>query len=128
MEKIKVGVVGTGHLGNFHTKMFAQIPAVELVGIFDVDPAKANKVAAEHKTNAFSDYEKLLDAVQAVSIASTTVTHFDVARRALERGVHVFIEKPITETIEQARTLVNLADERKVAIQVGHIERAGVIL
>jgi predicted dehydrogenase len=123
MEKIKVGVVGTGHLGNFHTKMFAQIPAVELVGIFDVDPAKANKVAAEHKTNAFSDYEKLLDAVQAVSIASTTVTHFDVARRALERGVHVFIEKPITETIEQARTLVNLADERKVAIQVGHIER-----
>jgi predicted dehydrogenase len=123
MEKIKVGVVGTGHLGNFHTKMFAQIPAVELVGIFDVDPAKANKVAAEHKTNVFSDYEKLLDAVQAVSIASTTVTHFDVARRALERGVHVFIEKPITETIEQARTLVNLADERKVAIQVGHIER-----
>lgn len=123
MEKIKVGVVGTGHLGNFHTKMFSQIPSVELVGVFDADPVKAQKVATEHKTNAFSEYQKLLDGVQAVSVASTTVTHFDVARQALERGIHVFIEKPITETIEQARTLVDLADARKLALQVGHIER-----
>jgi predicted dehydrogenase len=123
MEKIKVGVAGTGHLGNFHTKMFAQISAVELVGVYDVDKAKAEKVASEHGTKAFGDFEELLAGVQAVSIATTTLTHFDVARRALENGVHAFIEKPITETIEQAKTLVALADARKLALQVGHIER-----
>ena len=123
MEKIRIGVAGTGHLGNFHTKMFAQIPTVELVGVYDVDKAKAERIAAEHGTKAFGDYEQLIAEVQAVSIATTTVTHFDVARRALEKGVHAFIEKPITETIDQAKILVELADARKLALQVGHIER-----
>ncbi len=123
MEKIRVGVAGTGHLGNLHTKMFAQIPTVELVGVYDVDKEKAVRIAAEHGTEVFSDYEQLLAQIQAVSIATTTVSHYDVARLALEKGVHAFIEKPITETIDQAKALVDLADARKLALQVGHIER-----
>ncbi len=123
MEKIKVGVVGTGHLGNLHAKMYSQIATAELVGVFDADLAKAERVAAEHGTTAFSDLGKLLESVQAVNIATTTTVHYDVARQALERGIHTFIEKPITETIDQAKALVVLADSKKLVLQVGHIER-----
>ncbi len=123
MEKIKVGVVGTGHLGNLHAKMYSQIATAELVGVFDADLAKAERVAAEHGTTAFGDLGKLLESVQAVNIATTTTVHYDVARQALERGIHTFIEKPITETIDQAKALVVLADSKKLALQIGHIER-----
>jgi predicted dehydrogenase len=123
MDKVKIGVVGTGHLGNLHAKMFAQISNVDFVGVFDADTAKAQKVAAEHGTKAFADLGELLGEVNAVSIATTTTTHFDVAVQALERGLHAFIEKPITETIDQAKQLVALAEKKKVSIQVGHIER-----
>ncbi|MBF8296110.1 MAG: putative dehydrogenase [Bacteroidetes bacterium] len=123
MEKVKVGVVGTGHLGNLHAKMYAQIPAADLVGVYDADLAKAERVAAEHGTKAFGHLEQLLDSVQAVNIATTTTAHYDVALQTLERGLHTFIEKPITETIDQAKALVALADAKKLALQVGHIER-----
>ena len=123
MEKIKVGVVGTGHLGNLHAKMYAQIATADLVGVYDADTAKAERVAKEHGTKAFSDLGKLLESVQAVNIATTTTAHYDVARQALDRGIHTFIEKPITETIDQAKELVALADAKKLALQVGHIER-----
>ena len=123
MEKIKVGVVGTGHLGNLHAKMYSQIATAELVGVYDADTAKAERVAKEHGTKAFSDLGKLFESVQAVNIATTTTAHYDVARQALDRGIHAFIEKPITETIDQAKELVALADAKKLALQVGHIER-----
>lgn len=123
MEKVRIGVAGTGHLGNLHTKMLAQISNVDLVGVFDADSIKAQKVASEHGTKAYANLEDLLRDVQAVSIATTTTAHYDVACQALERGLHTFVEKPITETIEQAKKLVALADENKVSIQVGHIER-----
>ncbi|HTY38037.1 MAG TPA: Gfo/Idh/MocA family oxidoreductase [Bacteroidota bacterium] len=123
MEKINVGVVGTGHLGNLHAKMYAQIATANLVGVYDADTAKAERVAAEHGTRAFTDLGKLLDNIQAVNIATTTTAHFGVAVQALERGIHTFIEKPITETIDQARKLVSLAEAKKLALQVGHIER-----
>ena len=123
MEKVRIGVVGTGHLGSLHTKMLAQISTVNLVGVFDAESAKAQKVASEHGTKAYASLEKLLGDVQAVSIATTTTTHYDVASQALERGRHTFIEKPITETIDQARKLVALSERKNVSIQVGHIER-----
>lgn len=123
MEKLKIGVIGAGHLGSLHTKMFAQIETAQLVGVYDIDAGKAQQVAAEYKTKAFSDLADLFDAVDAVSVATTTKAHFDVAKQSIERGLHTFIEKPITETIEQARQLVNLAEKRGVKIQVGHIER-----
>lgn len=123
MEKLKIGVIGAGHLGSLHTKMFAQIETAQLVGVYDIDGGKAQQVAAEYKTKAFSNLADLFDAVDAVSVATTTKAHFDVAKQSIERGLHTFIEKPITETIEQARQLVNLAEKRGVKIQVGHIER-----
>jgi len=123
MNKIKVGVVGTGHLGNLHAKMYSQIATAELVGVYDADAAKAERVASEHGTTAFSDLGQLLANVQAVNIATTTTAHYEVARQALERGLHTFIEKPITETIDQAKELVALAGRKKLALQVGHIER-----
>jgi predicted dehydrogenase len=123
MEKIKIGVVGTGHLGNLHTKMFSQISTAELVGVYDADTAKAERVADEHGTKAFAHLDQLMENIGAISIATSTTAHFEVAREALKRGLHTFIEKPITETIEQAKELVALADAKKVALQVGHIER-----
>lgn len=121
--KLKIGVVGCGHLGSLHTKMFAKIPSAELVGVYDLDLEKAQRLAAEQGTKAFESLEALLSGVQAVSIATTTKSHFEVARTALERGVHVFIEKPITETISQAEQLVQMAGTADRKIQVGHIER-----
>jgi predicted dehydrogenase len=103
--------------------MFAQITNVDLVGVFDADTEKALKVAAEHGTKAYTSLDELLRDIQAVSIATTTTTHYDVACQALDRGLHTFIEKPITETIDQARKLVALAEKKNVSIQVGHIER-----
>ena len=123
MEKVRIGVAGTGHLGNLHTKMLAQILNVDLVGVFDSDAAKAQKVASEHGTKAYASLEEMLRDVQAVSIATTTTTHYDVACQALGRGLHTFIEKPITETIDQAKKLVALAEKKNASIQVGHIER-----
>lgn len=123
MNKISVGVIGTGHLGSLHTKMYTAIESVVLQGVYDVDSAKAERVAAQLGTKAYANVDDLLGAVEAVSIATTTKTHFQVGQKALERGVHVFIEKPITETIEQARALVELAEQKKLKIQVGHIER-----
>ena len=123
MEKVRIGVAGTGHLGNLHTKMLAQISNVDLVGVFDADASKAQKVASEHGTKAYASLEEMLRDVQAVSIATTTTTHYNVAYRALERGLHTFIEKPITETIDQAKKLVALAEKKNASIQVGHIER-----
>ncbi|HXG37619.1 MAG TPA: Gfo/Idh/MocA family oxidoreductase [Bacteroidota bacterium] len=123
MNTISVGVIGTGHLGSLHAKMYANIESVELRGVYDVDMARAEQVAAQYGTKAYASMDDLLDKVEAVSIATTTKAHFFVGQKALERGVHVFIEKPITETIEQAKVLVELAERKKLKLQVGHIER-----
>jgi predicted dehydrogenase len=103
--------------------MLAEIPAVCLVGVHDIDEAKARTIAREFKTVPFDRLEDLISHVDALTIATTTTAHFDVARRALEQGKHLFIEKPITETVEEADTLCRLARERGVMLQVGHIER-----
>jgi predicted dehydrogenase len=93
------------------------------VGVFDMDPAKAGTVASEFDTRPFASLEALLAEVDAVTVATTTTAHFAVARQALEGGVHVFLEKPITETIPEAEELCRLAAEAKLTVQVGHIER-----
>lgn len=123
MEKIKIGVIGVGHLGSLHVKMFSTIDSVKLTGVFDADSERAKNVAKEFQTNSFNSIEELLEKVDAVSIATPTSTHHAVALKALNAGKHVFIEKPITETIEQAEDLVLKAREKNLKIQVGHIER-----
>ena len=123
MENVRIGVVGTGHLGSLHAKMLAAIKGVSLVQVYDTDQAKAGRLAKELRTAVAPSLDDLLGEVDAVSIATTTSAHYEVARKAIERGLHVFIEKPITETIERGEELVNLAAQHSVKIQVGHIER-----
>jgi predicted dehydrogenase len=123
MNPLRVGVVGVGHLGSLHAKMYAQIPAAQFVGVFDVDAEKARKVAKEFKTIAYSQLDELLANVDAVSIATVTQSHYDVAMQVIKRGVHLLIEKPITATIEHARALTERAETNKLKLQVGHIER-----
>jgi predicted dehydrogenase len=123
MEKIKVGVIGVGHLGSLHTKMFSTIESVKLEGIYDADIERAKKVAGEFHTNAFNSVDELLKKVDAVSIATPTSAHHEVALEALNAGKHIFIEKPITKNAEQAGDLIRKAREKNLKIQVGHIER-----
>jgi predicted dehydrogenase len=120
---LTVGVIGLGHLGSLHAKMLAQTRDARLVSVFDTDTARCASVAAQYGATAAASPEALLDAVDAVSIATPTSTHFDIAAEAIRRGKHVFIEKPVTKTVEQAKELNRLAAEHGVCIQVGHIER-----
>lgn len=120
---LDVAVIGAGHLGTLHAKMLAQIGEARLVGIYDIDAAKSSALAAELKTRNLGSVDEAIEAASALSVATTTKTHFEIGRKIIEAGRHVFIEKPITETIGQARELVKLAHSRKVKVQVGHIER-----
>jgi predicted dehydrogenase len=120
---VRVGVVGVGHLGRFHTRVYSELDVCELVGIHDTDAARAAAVAEEYGTTSVPDLGELLAGVDAVSIATPTVSHHEVARRCLEAGVHVLIEKPIARTVEEARDLVELAGGSGLTIAVGHIER-----
>jgi len=120
---VKIGVIGVGHLGRFHVEQLSSIENVELLGIFDVNMAQCKNVSDEFSVPTFSDAEELVNVCEAVSIVTPTTYHFDTAMHALHGGCHVFIEKPITETIEQAQQLLDKAEECNKIIQVGHIER-----
>jgi len=123
MDKFPVGVIGVGHLGSLHAKMYAEIPSAELVGIMDTDRNRAESLARELDAKAFASVDELLKNVKAVSIATPTSTHCAIAQQALERGVHMLIEKPMTRTISEAESLIQLMKKKGVNIQVGHIER-----
>ncbi len=123
MNYTNLGVVGVGHLGSLHAKMLAELDNVKLAGVFDQDISKAQKVAAEFNTRVCESYDDLLSTVDALTIATTTSTHFDVAKKALQCGKHVFIEKPITQTTTEADELIRIAKDAHLLIQVGHIER-----
>ncbi len=119
----RIGVVGVGHLGTLHCKMLAESSLTQLAGVFDTDVRKAEVVATQYGTAASSSLEVLLRSVDAITIASSTTSHFEIARIALGLGKHVFVEKPITETPEQAGELCILARDGGLVLQVGHIER-----
>lgn len=120
---MKIGVIGVGHLGRIHTKLWKEVEGTQLVGIYDANQAVASAVANEHGTENFENLDHLLDKVDAISIVTPTQAHYAVADNAIRRGKHVLIEKPITTTTEQARTLIDLAKSHNVKIQVGHVER-----
>jgi predicted dehydrogenase len=123
MSKLKVGVIGTGHLGKLHTKMFKSIENCELIGIYDSNPEQAKAVSTEFNVQSTSSVEDLLKKVDAVSIAATTTVHHELAKKCFEYGVHTFIEKPITVTIKEAEELVEISERKNLNLQVGHIER-----
>jgi predicted dehydrogenase len=122
-ERIRVGVIGVGHLGALHAKMYAAIEGASFVGVYDSDTARAAEIAAMYNVTPYASAEELLNNVQAVSVVTPTSTHHAIARMAIGQGKHVFIEKPITSTVEEAREIELLARGKKVHIQVGHIER-----
>ncbi len=121
--KLKVGVIGSGHLGKLHIKMFKTIENVEFVGLFDINTEMAENAAAEYNVKCFSTVDELLNLVDAVSIVSTTSAHYQVVKTALLANKHVFVEKPITTTIEEAEEIVEIAKQKNLTLQVGHIER-----
>lgn len=123
MRPLRVAVVGTGYLGRFHAQKYAALPGCELVAVVDARADARDAVAAELRTRALADHRGLLGEVDAVSIVTTTPAHYPIARDFLEAGVHVLVEKPITETVEQAAALIELAARRGVLLQVGHLER-----
>ncbi|HKA08375.1 MAG TPA: Gfo/Idh/MocA family oxidoreductase [Gemmataceae bacterium] len=123
MNRIRMAVVGVGHLGKEHARVLASFPDVELVGVADVDDAQAQAVADRCRTQAFESHHDLFDLVDAVVIAAPTLYHHAIARSFLERGIPILVEKPITTTLAQAEELVEIATAQGVAFQVGHIER-----
>ncbi len=123
MKKIRAGVVGVGHLGQFHAEKYAGSGLAELVGVVDVDAGLAASLAEKNGTRGFSDFRELMGLVDAVSIAVPTPEHYQIARAFLENGVDVLVEKPITETLEEADQLVELAEKKGLILQVGHLER-----
>jgi predicted dehydrogenase len=123
MEKIRAAVIGVGYLGRFHAQKYAQADACELVAVVDSRAQAREQVAGEVKARALSDYRELLGKVDAVSIVTPTPTHFAIGRDFLEAGAHVLVEKPITETLAEARELIALAARAGRILQVGHLER-----
>jgi len=123
MQPVRTAVIGAGYLGRFHAQKYARLPEARLVAVADVLEAARERVAADSGCRALADYRDVLDEVEAVSIATPTPLHFPIARDCLERGVHVLVEKPVTETPEQARALIATAARRGRILQVGHLER-----
>lgn len=123
MKRVRMAVIGVGHLGKEHARILAGLPEVELVGVVDVNPAQAGLVAQRCRTQALEDYRPLLDQVDGVVIATPTTQHHAIAGEFLRRQVPVLVEKPLATTLEQAEELVDLAWRNEVILQVGHIER-----
>ncbi|HTP05298.1 MAG TPA: Gfo/Idh/MocA family oxidoreductase [Nitrospirota bacterium] len=123
MKKVRVGVIGVGYLGQFHAEKYAAMPDTELTGVVDTDPVRASQIAKKVNTLAFSDPAQLLGRVDAVSIVVPTVFHYHIAKQFLKQGIHVLLEKPVTATLEQADELIELAAQKRLVLQVGHIER-----
>ena len=123
MSETRIGVVGLGHLGAFHVKCLNKIHGATLTSVFDIDGEKSARIAAEYGIAAAPSMDALIDTVDAVSIAAPTSRHFELAMQAMERGLHVFIEKPIAESVEQARGMNLCAAKHQRLLQVGHIER-----
>jgi predicted dehydrogenase len=123
LKPVRVGVIGAGALGYHHVRLLRQMPEFRLSGFVESRPERAAQVAAELEVPSYSDIETLLDDVDAVTIVVPTPRHFEVASRALERGKHVLIEKPITATVEEADELLSIAVRTGAIVQTGHVER-----
>ena len=120
---LKVGVLGAGHLGRIHLKLLQQSEKYELVGFYDPDIANGQRVAEEFKYRYFDQLDALMDAVDVVDIVTPTLSHYNCAIKAITKGKHIFIEKPITNTIEEAEHIRLLVSENNLRGQVGHVER-----
>ena len=122
-QKLKIGVLGAGHLGKIHLRLIQESSAYELVGFFDSQPQIAAKISREFGYRSFSEVDSLLDEVDVIDIVTPTISHFELGKNALEKGLHIFLEKPITATVEEANELVSLAKAKGLLGMVGQVER-----
>lgn len=122
-ERIKVAVIGAGRLGSSHARVYKELPRVNLIGVCDIENSRALSIASSLQTQPFYNYKDLFGKVQAVSIATPTITHHKVAKDFLLAGINVLVEKPFTATLKEADDLLSIARKNKLLVQVGHIER-----
>jgi predicted dehydrogenase len=128
MGKIRTAVVGAGKMGSIHARIYRQLKGCELVGVVDVDSSRAGKLAKKYKCSAFGDCADILGKVDAVTIATPTITHYELAKVFIENGVAVLIEKPLVFDVAQGRELVELAEGKGVVVGVGHSERCNPVV
>ena len=122
-QKLKIGVLGAGHLGKIHLRLLQESSAYELVGFYDSQPQIAAKISREFGYRSFSEVDSLLDEVDVIDIVTPTISHFELGKKALEKGLHIFLEKPITVTVDEANELVSLAKAKGLLGMVGQVER-----
>jgi predicted dehydrogenase len=120
---LKIGVIGAGHLGKIHLKCIAELSEYQLAGFYDSNEENSRQLSQEKGYNVFSSVDELISQVDVVDIVTPTLSHFDIAQKAIKQSKHVFIEKPLTNTVEEARILTSLQKEANVKVQVGHVER-----
>lgn len=120
---LKIGVFGAGHLGKFHLNNWKEIPGVQLVGFYDPNDTTAAEVTAKYNLQRYSNEDDLINACDAIDVVTPTQYHFPICEKAIKKGRHVFVEKPMAHTIDEARAVVKLVQESKIKFQVGHVER-----
>jgi predicted dehydrogenase len=121
MKKLRVGVVGVGHIGKNHARLYNELSEADFTTIYDIDQSKAERLANEHGVVAAPSLEEFIRSVDAASIATPTSTHFDIAQTLLRAGKHLLVEKPIAENTAHASELAELAAEQRLILQVGHV-------
>lgn len=123
MTKLRAAVVGVGYLGNFHVQKYLSLPDLEVVGVVETNRERAHEISTKYQIPAFDSLTPLMGQIDLVSIVTPPMHHFAAARQCLEQGVHVLVEKPVTETVQEAQHLIELARRRHCVFQVGHLER-----
>lgn len=126
-KKVKVGIIGVGHLGEMHLRNILEIEKgkdnIKLSGIYDINPNRAKEIHRKYKVEVFNSLEDLFDKTNTLLISTPTNTHFEIAKYSIENGKNIFIEKPITSTLEEAKKLKQISEKKEIIIQIGHIER-----
>ena len=123
MKRLRAAVIGIGYLGNFHVQKYLNLPNVDVVGLVETDEKRRADIGGKYKVPTYADYREIINSVDLVSIVVPPNRHFELARDFLIAGVHVLVEKPVTETVAQAEELIALASEHSCLFQVGHLER-----
>jgi predicted dehydrogenase len=128
MKTVRIGVVGVGHIGSNHARLYAEIPSTEFTAVYDVDPFRSRTIGAKFGATPAKSLDEFIEMVDAASVATPTNTHYGIARSLLTKGKHVLVEKPITDNTAQAAELVELATRSGLILQVGHVERFNPVL